>query len=85
MLNVEDFMWWPVLFTQEISIQILFSSLFTDKKCNISHFLPKLCKINPNFELISSNGIIVGANRKFFTLTLNGLKAIAANQRNHVE
>ena len=39
--------------------------------------LCKLCKITPN--------ITVGANHKFFTLTLNGLKAIASNQGNHVE
>ena len=36
-------------------------------------------------SLILSNVITVGANCKFFTLTLNGLKTIAANQGNHVE
>ena len=51
----------------------------------IFHFLPKLCKINPNFNLVLSIEINVGANRKFFTLTRNGLKAINANQRNQVE
>ena len=55
------------------------------KKCKIYHLLPKLCKINPNFKLISSNEITVGSNHKFPTLTQNGLKAIAANQRNHVK
>ena len=39
----------------------------------------KLGKITPNFYLISSNEVTVGANHKFFTLALNGLKAIAAN------
>jgi len=55
------------------------------KKCDIFHLLPKLCKRNQNFNLILSNKLTVGANHKFFTLTQNGLKAIAANQRNHVE
>ena len=47
------------------------------------HLFAKLCKITPNFYLILSNEVTVGANRKFFTLSLNGLKAIAANQSNH--
>ena len=55
------------------------------RKCNILHLLPKLCKMISNFNLILSNEITVGANHKFFTLTLNGLKAIAANQGNNVE
>ena len=38
---------------------------------------------NPNFYLISSNEVTVGANRKFFTLSLNGLKAIPANKSNY--
>ena len=41
--------------------------------------------MNSNFNLILSNEITVGANGKFFTLIQNGLKAIAANQRNHLE
>ena len=40
---------------------------------------------NSHFNLILSNEITVGANHKFFTLTLNGLNAVAANQGNHVE
>ena len=77
----------PIIFSiiQERSIQILFFALFTDKKFNIFHQLPKLCKINPNFNLILSNEITAGANRKLFTLTQNGLKVIAANQDNHAE
>ena len=55
------------------------------RKCNILHLLSKLCKITPNFNLILSNEIAAGANRKFFILTLNGLKAIAAIQGNNVE
>ena len=55
------------------------------RKCNILHLLPKLCKITPNFNLILSNEITAGANQKFLTLTLNGLKAIAAIQENNVE
>ena len=55
------------------------------KKCKIYHFLPKLCKINPNFNHFLSNEIDVGANRKFFTLKPNGLKAVTANQGNNVE
>ena len=39
-----------------------------------------MIKITFNFNLISTNEITVGANRKFFTLTLNDLKALAANQ-----
>ena len=62
---------------QEWSIQILFHSILRVKICNIFHLLSKSCKINPNFNLILSNEITVGANRKFFTLTRNGLKAIA--------
>ena len=38
-----------------------------------------MCKRNPNFDLILSNEITVGTNCKFFTLALNGLRAIAAN------
>ena len=37
------------------------------------------------FQPFLSNEITVGANRKFFTLTLNGLKKIDENQRNQVE
>ena len=47
--------------------------------------MPKLCKPNPNFNLISGDENTVGANHKFLTLKQNGLKAIAANQRNHVK
>ena len=39
---------------------------------------------NPH-NVFLSNEITIGANHKFFTLTLNDLKAIAANQGNHVE
>ena len=49
----------------------------------IFHLFAKLCKITPNFYLISSNEVTVGANRKFFTLSLNGLKAIPANKSNY--
>ena len=49
------------------------------------HLFAKLCKITPNFKLILINEVKVGANHKFFTLTLDDLKAIAANQGNHVE
>ena len=38
-----------------------------------------------NFNLILSNEITAGVYQKFFTLTLNGLKAIAANQEKHEE
>ena len=38
-----------------------------------------------HFNFISSNEITIGENCKFFTLTWNGLKAFAANQRNRVE
>ena len=55
------------------------------KKCNNIHLLPKLCKITPNFNLTLSNEIIVGANHKFSTLTLNGLKAITASQGSNVK
>ena len=55
------------------------------RKCNILHSLPKLCKITCNFNHILSNEITAGAHHKFFTLTLNGLKAISANQENNVE
>ena len=41
-----------------------FFLLFTNKKCNIFHSLSKLCKINPNFNLILSNEITIGANHK---------------------
>ena len=47
--------------------------------------MPKLCKVTPNFKLILINKDTVAANHEFFTLTLNGLKAIAANQGNQVE
>ena len=47
------------------------------------HLFAKLCKITPNFYLILSNEVTVGANRKFFTLSLNGLKAIPANKSNY--
>ena len=47
------------------------------------HLFAKLCKITPNFNLSLINLVTVGANSKFFTLSLNGLKAIAANQSNH--
>ena len=40
---------------------------------------------NPHFNLILDNEITVGANCKFFSLTQNDLKAIAAIQRNHEE
>ena len=49
----------------------------------IFHLFAKLCKITPNFYLILSNEVTVGANRKFFTLSLNGLKAIPANKSNY--
>ena len=55
------------------------------RKCKILHLLPNACKIILNFNLILSNEITAGANRKFLTLTLNGLKAIAAIQGNNVE
>ena len=42
-------------------------------------------KINCNFNLILSNEITFAENHKYFTLTLNGLKEMAANQRNHEE
>ena len=42
-------------------------------------------KINPNINLILSNEITVGGNRIFFTLTLNDLKGIAANQGNNLQ
>ena len=48
-----------------------------------SSYIAKIMHITPNFNLILSNEVTVGANRKFFTLSLNGLKAIAANQSNH--
>ena len=51
----------------------------------IYHLFAKLCKTTPNFYLILSNEVTVGANRKFFTLTQNDLKVINANQRNQVE
>ena len=37
------------------------------------------------FQTFLSNETDVGANRKFITLTRNGLKAIDANQSNHVK
>ena len=46
-------------------------------------FICKSCKITPNFKLISSIEVTVGANHKFFTLTLNCLKAIPANKSNY--
>ena len=72
------------LFKRDSSKLYVFAFLLI-KKCKIYHLLPKLCKINPNFNHFLSNEIDVGANRKFFTLTPNGLKAIAANQGNNVE
>ena len=66
-------------------IQITFFSFLRMRKCNILHLLPKSCKIIFNFNLILSNEITAGANCKFLTLTLNGLKAIAAIQGNNVE
>ena len=70
---------------QEKFIQILFFSFFMMKKYKILHSLPKFCKITLSFNLILVNEVTVGANHKFFTLTLNGLKAIPANEGNHVE
>lgn len=55
------------------------------KKCNMLHLLTKLCKITLNFSLNLSNEITFSANNKFSTLTLNGSKAMAANQGNNVE
>ena len=55
------------------------------RKYNILHLLPKLCKIISNSNPILSNEITAGTHRKFFTLTLNGLKVIAANQGKNVE
>ena len=49
------------------------------------HLFAKLRKTTLKFYLILSNEVTVGANCKFFTLSLNGLKAIAANQGNPVE
>ena len=43
------------------------------------HLFAKLCKITPNFYLILCNEVTVGANSKFFALSLNGLKAIPPN------
>ena len=43
----------------------------------------KIMKITLNSNFTISNEVTVGANRKFFTLSLNGLKAIAANQSHH--
>ena len=70
---------------QERSIQILFFSFLLMKKWNILHLLPKLCKITSNFNLILSDEITAGALHKFFTLTLYGLKVIAAIQGKNVE
>ena len=66
------------LFKRNISKSYFFPFLLI-KNVIFFHLLPKLCKINPNFNLILSNEITVGANRKFFTLTQNSFKAIAAN------
>ena len=44
-----------------------------------------LLKVRLKLEVILDNESTVGANHKFFTLTLNGLKAIPANEGNHVE
>ena len=41
--------------------------------------------MTPNFNLTSSNEVTFGANHKFFTLKLNGLKAIVANEGKNVE
>ena len=38
---------------------------------------------NSQFHLILSNEVTVDANRKFLTLSLNGLKAIPANKSNY--
>ena len=63
---------------------ILFPFLLI-RKCKNHHLSPKLYKTTPNFKLILINEVTVAANHKFFTLKSNGLKAIAANQGNHVE
>ena len=77
----------PIIFSiiQERFIQILFFHFLLIKEYIIFHVLPKICKITANFNLILSNVVTFGANHKFFALTLNGLKAIAPNQGNHVE
>ena len=54
-------------------------------KFKILHSFPKSFIIYPNFNLILSNEITVGVNRKFFALALNSPKEIAANQDNHAE
>ena len=41
--------------------------------------------MTPNFNLILSNKITVGANHKSLLLAPNGLKVILANQDNPVE
>ena len=66
---------------QDRSIQIL----FIYQKINIFHLLPKIMKNDPNFNLILSSEINVGAKHKFFTLASNNLKAISANQGNYVD
>ena len=40
---------------------------------------------NRNYNLILGDEITVGAKCKFFISAQNGLKAICANQGNHVE
>ena len=67
-------------YSRDIYPNPIFSSFLLIKNVIFFHLLPKLCKINPNFNHILSNEITVGANRNFFTLTRNGLKAIAASQ-----
>ena len=47
------------------------------------HLFAKLPKMIPNFYLILSNEVTVGANLKFFALSLYGLKAIPANKSNY--
>ena len=73
---------YPLIF-QCKSMQIPFFLLYIDEKMKDFHLFAKLCKITPNFYLILSNEVTVGANRKFFTLSLNGLKAIPANKSNY--
>ena len=49
------------------------------------HLIAKLCKITPNIYFILSNEVTVGANRIFFTLSLNGLKANPGKKATMVE
>ena len=82
--SINKYLAFPYIFSiiQERFIEILFFSFLLIKKCNNLNFSPKLCKITPNFKLILIDKVI---NHKFFTLTLNGLKALAPNQGNHLE